>query len=163
MKVAKTLILVVMICLFAGPALAEEKVALVIGKNLKVGMPMKEVIALLGIPDKFVVNRGTEPLTDSVVIEYPMHGVVIYTLNKVTTVEQIEVLPDFKGAFAEGIAIGAKFNDLIDKYGTPKSLHAQMARYPDQGMYFQLEKDKLISARVFQKNSKIMDLQLINR
>lgn len=163
MKVAKTLILVLMVCLFASPALAEEKVSLVIGKNLKVGMPMKEVIALLGIPDKFTVNRGTEPLTDSVVIEYPSHGVAIYTLNKMTTVEQIEVLPDFKGAFAEGIKIGARFNDLIDKYGTPKSLRAQMARYPEQGMYFQLEKDKLISARVFQKNSKIMDLQLINR
>ena len=163
MKVAKTLILIVMVCLFANPALAEEKVSLVIGKNLKVGMPMQEVIGLLGIPNKFMVNRGTEPLTDSVAIEYPMHGVVIHTLNKMTTVEQIEVLPDFKGAFAEGISIGAKFNDLIDKYGTPKSLNAQMARYPDQGMYFQLEKDKLISARVFQKNSKIMDLQLINR
>jgi len=162
-KAAKTLILIFIVCLFTRPAFAGEPVSLVIGKNLKVGMPMKDVIALLGIPDKFDINRGTEPQTDSLAIEYPAHGVVIHTLNKKTTVEQIEVLSSFKGSFAEGVAIGAKFNDLIAKYGTPSSLNAQMARYPDHGMFFQLEKDVLISARVFAKDSKILDLQLIKR
>ncbi len=163
MKLAKAFVMACLIALLAGPALAEEEISLVIGKNLKVGMPLNEVIALLGIPNSMAVNRGTEPLRDSVSIRYPKHGVVVHTLNKKTTVEQIEVLPTFKGTFAEGVKIGAKFNDLIEKYGMPESLNAQVARYPQQGLYFMMEREVLVSAKVFSKNSKILDHQLINR
>ena len=142
---------------------SNEKEPLVIGKNLRVGMSVDAVIALMGIPGKFTVNRGTEPLTDTVVIEYPNHGVVIHTMNKKSTVDAIEVLPSFRGSFAEGIKIGAKFNDLIEKYGVPKSMTAQVARYPERGMFFQLEKEVLVSAKIFVKNSQILDLQLINQ
>ena len=152
-----------LIGLLASPSLAEEDISLVIGKNLKVGMPLNEVIALLGIPSTLTVERGTEPLMDSVFIKYPRHGVVVYTMNKKTTVEQIEVLPSFKGTFAEGVKIGANFNDLIEKYGMPESLNAQVARYPQQGLYFMMEREVLVSAKVFTKNSKILDYQLINR
>ena len=42
-------------------------------------------------------------------------------------------------------------------------MNAQIARYPGQGLFFQLEKESLVSAKVFRKDSKILDLQLINR
>ncbi|MFQ5450980.1 MAG: hypothetical protein ACE5E9_10145 [Nitrospinaceae bacterium] len=163
MKVARALTIVLIFLFLATPSLAGDKVGLVIGKNLKTGMPLKEVFALLGIPKTFVLRRGTEPRTDSVAMEYPANGVVIHFMNKKKVVEEIEVLPSFKGTFSAGIKIGTKFNDLIAKYGMPKSLHAQVARYPDQGMFFILEKEALVSARLFRKNSKILDLQLINK
>jgi hypothetical protein len=162
-KAVKVFVTALMFCFLTGPALAEEKGTLVIGKNLKVGMSVGQVIALLGIPDKFVVQRGTESLTDTVVIEYPKQGVVIHAVSKKTTVDAIEVLPSFKGKFAEGVKIGAKFNDLIANYGVPKSMNAQIARYPERGMFFQLEKEVLVSARIFIKNSKILDRKLIER
>ena len=163
MKAVKSFVVVLVICFLSSSALADEKATLVIGKNLKVGMPVNQVIALLGIPEKFMVNRGTEPLTDSVVMEYLDQGLVIHTVNKSTSVDEIEVLPNFKGTFAQGVKIGAKFNDLVAKYGVPKTMNAQIARYPNQGMFFQLEKEALVSAKIFKKNSKILDLQLINR
>jgi len=162
-KAVKSFVVVLVICFLASSAMADEKAALVIGKNLKVGMPVNQVIALLGIPDKFTVSRGTEPLTDSVAIEYLDQGLVIHAMNKATLVDEIEILPSFKGSFTKGVKIGAKFNDLVAKYGVPKTMNAQIARYPDQGMFFQLEKEALISAKVFKKNSRILDLQLINR
>lgn len=163
MKAMQSLVVALMVCLLASSAVAEEKAPLVIGENLKVGMPVNQVIALMGIPAKFAVNRGTEPLTDSVIIEYLNQGVVIHAVNKSTVVDEIEILPTFRGSFAKGIKIGAKFNDLVAKYGVPKSMNAQIARYPEQGMFFQLEKESLISAKVFRKGSKILDLKLINR
>lgn len=163
MKAVKKFVVVLVVCFLASSAMADEKAALVIGKNLKVGMQVNQVIALLGIPDKFTVSRGTEPLTDSVVIEYLNQGLVIHSMNKSTVVDEIEILPSFKGSFTKGVKIGAKFNDLVAKYGVPKTMNAQIARYPDQGMFFQLEKESLVSAKVFKMNSKILDLQLINR
>ncbi len=163
MKAVKSFIVVLVVCFLANSAVAGEKGALVIGENLKVGMPVNQVIALMGIPSNFTVNRGTEPLTDSVVMEYLDQGIVIHAVNKSTTVDEIEVLPSFKGSFVKGVKIGAKFNDLVAKYGVPKTMNAQIARYPDQGMFFQLEKESLVSAKVFMKNSKILDLQLINQ
>ncbi|GJL78979.1 MAG: hypothetical protein NPINA01_19680 [Nitrospinaceae bacterium] len=163
MKAVKAFVTVLLVFFLVGQASAGENKNLVIGKNLKVGMSVEQVIALLGIPNKFLVNRGTEPLTDTVVIEYPQHGVVIYIMSKKNSVDAVEVLPSFKGSFAEGIQIGAKFNDLIAKYGVPKSMNAQIARYPERGMFFQLEKEALVSAKIFTKNSQILDRQLIDR
>jgi len=162
-KAVKAFVTVLMFCFLTGPALAEEKGTLVIGENLKVGMSVDQVIVLLGIPDKFEVQRGTEPLTDTVVIEYPKQGVVIHAMSNKTTVDAIEVLPAFKGKFAEGVKIGAKFNDLIANYGVPKSMNAQIARYPERGMFFQLDKEVLVSAKIFTKDSQILDRKLIGR
>ena len=115
MKAMQSFVVALMVCLFSSSAVAEEKAPLVIGENLKVGMPVNQVIALMGVPAKFTVNRGTEPLTDSVVIEYLDQGVVVHAVNKSTLVDEIEVLPTFKGSFAKGVKIGAKFNDLVAK------------------------------------------------
>jgi len=162
-KLFKAIILVIMVAMLQTPALAQEGAPLVIGKDLKVGMPLQDVIAKLGIPQNIIVNRGTEPQNDSIAIEYPSHGVVVHAMSRKGALEEIEVLPTFKGTFAEGLKLGAKFTDLIGKYGMPNSLSSQVARYPDTGMYFVLEKEILVSAKVFAKGSSILDLQMMKK
>ena len=133
---------------------------LVVGKNLKVGMTLDKAITLLGIPIKITVKRGTEPILDSIAIKYASHGVVIHTLNGKQKVEAIELLPTFKGQFANGIKMGNKVPKLIEKYGVPQSMSDSLARYPDKGMYFSLKKNMLASTWIFLKNSKILSHQL---
>jgi hypothetical protein len=144
------------------PAKAQKKKpeGLVIGKNLKVGMPLKEAIKLLGIPGTIKTKRGTESKLDSISIEYPTHGIVLHSLNGKRNIEALEILPQFKGSFAAGIKIGVKFTALIEKYGVPQSMSAVLAKYPEKGMYFSLKENMLVAAHVFAKNSKILSHQL---
>ncbi len=132
----------------------------VVGKNLKVGMTLDQAITLLGVPKKIEVERGTEPSLDSLSIKYVNHGVVIHTLNGKQKVEAIELLPAFKGQFANGIKMGDKVPTLIKKYGVPQSMSASLARYPDKGLYFSLKENVLVSTWIFVKNSKIFSHQL---
>jgi hypothetical protein len=132
----------------------------VVGKNLKVGMPLAKAITLLGVPKKVKVKRGTEPSLDSISIEYSTHGVVVHTLNGKQNVEAIELLPAFKGQFANGIKMGDKVPTLIKKYGVPQSMSNSLARYPDKGLYFSLKKNVLVSTWIFVKNSKILSHKL---
>ena len=133
---------------------------LVIGKNLKVGMPLANAIKLLGIPGSISVKRGTESKLDSVAIAYGNHGIVLHSLNGKKNIEALEILPQFKGRFAEGIKIGEKFTALIEKYGVPQSMTASLAKYPAKGMYFSLKENMLVAAHIFAKNSKILSHQL---
>mgnify|MGYP003724317299 CR=1 FL=1 len=144
------------------PAKAKKKKpeGLVIGKNLKVGMPLKDAIKLLGIPGSIDIQRGTESKLDSISIEYANHGIVLHSLNGKRKIEVLEILPQFKGSFAEGIKIGEKFTVLIEKYGVPQSMNASMAKYPKKGMYFSLKENVLVAAHVFRKNSEILSHQL---
>ncbi|MBT5471107.1 MAG: hypothetical protein HOK41_10940 [Nitrospina sp.] len=133
---------------------------IVVGKNLKVGMNLDQAITLLGVPKKIKVKRGTEPSLDSLSIEFAKHGVVIHTLNEKKKIEVIELLPTFKGQFANGIKVGDKVPTLIKKYGVPQSMSASLARYPDKGLYFSLKENVLVSVWIFVKNSKILSHQL---
>jgi hypothetical protein len=132
----------------------------VVGKNLKVGMTLDKAIILLGVPITITVKRGTEASLDSIAIKYASHGVVIHTLNGKQKVEAIELLPNFKGQFANGIKMGNKVPKLIEKYGVPQSMSDSLARYPDKGIYFSLKKNILVSTWIFLKNSKILSHQL---
>ncbi len=132
----------------------------VVGKNLKAGMNLDKAIALLGVPQKVQIKRGTEPSLDSLSIEYAKHGVVIHGLNGKPKVEAIELLPQFKGQFENGIRIGDKVPELIKKYGVPQSMSTSLARYPDKGLYFSLKENVLVSVWIFMKNSKILSHQL---
>ena len=117
----------------------------VVGKNLKVGMTLDKAITLLGVPKKINVERGTEPNLDSISIKYATHGVVIHTLSGKQKVEAIELLPNFKGQFANGLKMGDKVPTLIKKYGVPQSMSASLARYPNKGLYFSLKENVLVS------------------
>lgn len=148
------------LCLWAAQAFADG--ALVIGENLKVGMPLKDALVLLGHPESLRIYRGTETAADSVAVEYPNHGVIVRALNMGTTVEGIDILPGFKGRFASGVKIGDKFSVLIEKYGTPQSLSMDIARYPNLGLYFLLKDQLLVSGKSFAKGSKLLDSRLAN-
>ena len=145
------------------PATAKKKKpeGLVVGKNLKVGMNMDKAISLLGVPRKVTVKRGTEPSLDSISIEYEKHGVVIHAVNGKTKIEGIELLPTFKGQFANGIKMGDKVPALIEMNGVPQAMSSSLARYPDKGLYFSLKENVLVSAWIFAKNSKILNHQLL--
>ena len=51
----------------------------------------------------------------------------------------------------------------LDLHRVRYYVRQQMARYPERGMFFQLEKEELVSAKFFQKGSQILDRQLIGR
>lgn len=133
---------------------------IVIGKNLKVGMNIDKAINLLGVPQKIKVKRGTEPSLDSVSVEYAKHGVVIHAINGKQKVEAIELLPSFKGQFANGIKVGDKVPTLIKVNGVPQTMSSTLARYPEKGLYFSLKENVMVSVWIFAKNSKILSHQL---
>ena len=124
---------------------------IVIGENLKVGMPLQKVIKILGTPKSLKVKRGIEPKLDSMSIEYLDHGITIYILNGKKRIETMEVSQQFKGAFANGIKIGEKVSVLIDKLGVPQSIDPSIARYPEKGIHFTLKQSSLVGAHVFKK------------
>jgi hypothetical protein len=149
-----------------GPALAagadNAPQELAIGENLRLGMPVADAIGLLGLPDSIRVKRGTEARFDAVVIDYPKHGVAIHALTNGKTIEGIEARAVFKGKLASGIKIGDDFKALVQRHGTPKSLGDNLARYPEQELYFVLDKEKIVAMKTFVKDSKLLDNRLAN-
>ena len=125
------------------------------------GMPLKAAVRLLGIPKSITINRGSEQEIDSICIVYLHHGLKVHALTNKTTVEELEVLPSFKGEFSKGIRIGSKFSSIVEIFGMPASKEANIVKYPEIRMYLFLRKDTLISAKLFDKNSKILDYKLI--
>lgn len=142
------------------PAKAKKPAGFVIGKNIKVGMPLEEAIKLLGIPRSIKVERGTESRLDSIAIAYANHGIVLHTLNDKKRIEALEILPQFKGSFVAGVKMGEKVTTMIEKYGVPQSMNAGMAKYPERGLYFSLKKNAVVAAHIFAKNSKLLSHQL---
>ena len=124
---------------------------LIIGKNLKVGTPLERAIKMLGNPKSIKVTRGSYPVLDNISMEYPNHGVIIHVMNDEKRIEALEVLPQFKGKFTNGITIGEKVSILINKFGIPRSIDSSIARYPAKGIHFTLKKNVLIAAYVFSK------------
>ena len=139
----------------------KKQAVIVIGRTLMAGMPLKAAVRLLGIPKSITINRGSEQEIDSICIVYLNHGLRVHALTNKTTVEELEVLPTFKGEFSAGIKIGSKFSSIIKAFGMPASKEANIVKYPEIRMYLFLRKDTLISAKLFDKNSKILDYKLI--
>ena len=133
------------------PKAKDDFEGIIIGKNLKVGMPLQKAIKILGTPKSLKVKRGIEPKLDSMSIEYLDHGITIHVLNGKKRIETMEVSQKFKGEFAKGIKIGDKVSVLIDKLGVPQSIDPSIARYPEKGIHFTLKKNFLVSAHVFKK------------
>lgn len=138
-----------------GPEEESDFKGIIIGKNLKPGTPLVRAIELLGNPKSIGVTRGFAPKLDSISMEYPDHGVIIHVMNDKRTIEALEVLPQFRGRFREGIKMGAKASVLIKKLGAPQSMDSSIARYPAEGTYFILKENVLTSAHVFSYDSQI--------
>jgi hypothetical protein len=141
----------------------KEKEVLVIGKKLKAGMPLDAALSLLGPPKSIKINRGTEPEVDSISIEYLNHGLKIHALTKENRVEELEMLPTFSGEFSSGMKIGTEITDIMKMLGTPVSKDASIIEYPEMRMYFFLKNDTLVSARLFARNSKLLDYKLLKQ
>ncbi len=167
MRTGKILLGVLLIVLTTSGAFAADKPGpgkLVIGENVSAGMPLKQAIELLGIPDQITMVRGTSPDRDSIKITYAQHGLVMRALSGGTQIEGIEIGPTFKGTFKSesGIKLGVKYEMLIGEYGLPKTITAQMMRYPGRNLYFQLNNERLLSAKTYTPGSKLMDASLMN-
>ncbi|MCH6579172.1 MAG: hypothetical protein IIA63_03845 [Nitrospinae bacterium] len=171
MRTGKTLIGVLLMSVLASGAFAadEKKPTLapgqiVIGGNLSPGMPLNQAIEVLGIPDKVKVVRGASQDRDSIKITYAQHGLVLRAMSNGTQIEGIEIGPTFKGTFKSesGIKLGVKYEMVIGEYGLPSSLTAQVMRYPERGIYFQLNNERLLSAKTYAKGTKLMDANLMN-
>ena len=165
---------VLLMSLIASVAIAQEKSTvpgmtlapnqIVIGENLSPGMPLNSAMTLLGIPDKVKVVRGTSQDRDSIEITYVKFGLVVRAMSNGTKIEGIEVGPTFKGSFKSdsGIKLGVKYEMLIGEYGLPTSLTSQVLRYPKRGLYFQLNNDRLLSAKTYVNGTKLIDAHLMN-
>ena len=134
----------------------------VVGGNLKVGMTLSQAFEILGTPKFINVIRGVNPSFDSISIKYLSKGIILHAFTNNTRIEALEVLPNFKGEFIEGINIGSKIEDLIKAFGIPNSMESFIARYPKKGIYFSLDNEIIISAQLFKKNSKLLNSRLYN-
>ena len=174
MRTGKTMFWVLLMSLIASVAIAAEKSTvpgaplapsqIVIGENLSPGMPLNSTMALLGIPDKVKVVRGTSEDRDSIEITYAKFGLVVRAMSGGANIEGIEVGPTFAGTFKSesGIKLGVKYEMLIGEYGLPASLTSQMVRYPKRGLYFQLNNERLLSAKTYANGTKLIDAHLMN-
>lgn len=135
---------------------------LVFGGNLMPGMSLKAAIELLGVPASVRVNRGLEPATDSVEVNYPSHGVLLRALSDGQTVGAVELAATFQGTFKSGIKLGDSFPTLVEKYGVPASYSGQVARYPREGLYFLMSNNNVLSAKTFSKETKLVEAKLMN-
>lgn len=160
MKLAKLTFIFLFLCCSAISAKAENSAELVIGENLKVGMSLVDAFTLLGLPESINVKRGTASEFDSIAVEYPKHGIVIHALTAGTAVEGIEVGRKFTGRFKTGIKVGDDFRLMIEKYGVPDSLESGVANYPDRQLFFILNKEKIVSAKIFTKDTKLLGNRL---
>jgi hypothetical protein len=173
-RTGKTMFWVLLMSLIASGAVAQEKstvpgmtlapTQIVIGENLSPGMPLNSTITLLGIPDKVKVIRGMSADRDSIEITYAKYGLVVRAMSNGSKIEGIEVGPTFKGTFKSdsGIKLGVKYEMLIGEYGLPASLTSQVMRYPQLGLYFQLNNERLLSAKNYANGTKLMDAHLMN-
>lgn len=158
MRAGKIILVIIMVLGLATPALAQE---LVIGGNLKTGMQLKQALKTLGYPDSFVVKRGPSSMTDHIEMSYAGVGVIIRVMSKGKIVQAIEINPTFKGTFDTGIKVGSPFTEIVAKYGTPETLSSQIVRYPSKGIYFLMSNSKLLSAKLFIKDSKLLEHKMV--
>jgi hypothetical protein len=159
-RAGKIIFVVIMILGLATPALAQQ---LVIGGkgNLKTGMQLKDAFKTLGYPDAFIVKRGPSSTFDNIEMPYATLGIIIRAMSGGKIVEAIDIKPTFKGSFDTGVKLGDPFTTLVAKYGTPESLSSQIARYPDRGMYFLMSSSKLLSAKFFSRNTKLLEHKMV--
>lgn len=138
--------------------------------SLQTGMPLKTAIETLKVPDKIIVKRGLDSDLDSIEINYSQqHNLLIRALSGGTTVEAIEIQPGFKGEFLppdgkktkSNLKLDEKFEKIVNIYGVPKSIASQVVSYPNMGIYFMLSQDSLLRAKLFSKDSKLLEHELI--
>ncbi len=121
---------------------ANQPRQMIIGKDLRLGMPLPEAMGLLGIPEKV---RTLDATTDGKGwLDYTNLGLAIASRQGGKTVEAIKVDSGFKGQFENGLKMGDLFTSVIVHYGMPTSMTPQAATYLDKGLTFRFQDQKVI-------------------
>lgn len=125
---------------------------------VKFGSSRDEVIKLLGKPDKedsmnlIYASQGFE-----IGVKQGQGVAVVSCYDKKfyqrSMVEKIA--RDFQGATDKGIKLGASQEQIIAVYGNPAKQKANgnqgKLMYPDQGLFFEIENNRLTKMMVFRK------------
>ncbi len=93
---------------------------------------------------------------------HDVNGLQIHALSNKSTVEELEMLPSFKGELSKGIKIGPKFSSIIEIFGMSTFMDSNIIKYPRMRMYLFFRKDTLICAKLFDKNSEFINYKLIS-
>ena len=127
-----------------GIAEPADNTRIIIDENLKIGMPLKEAIDLLGSPEKIQVNE-----TGAVVMSYDALGLSIEAGSDGTMVGGIHLLPSFRGKFASGIEIGTDSEKILAVYNQPDIMTEDTIEYSDMARVFQLHQGRLVGADLY--------------
>jgi len=146
--IISTIILIDLVCFeISKPA---DNTRIIIDENLKLGMPLKDAIDLLGPPERIRVNKiGT------VVLPYDTLGLSIEVMSDGTIIEGIHIQSSFKGQFASGLEIGADFQKILSVYNQPDLMTKDIIEYSDIGRIFQIQQGRLIGADLYSGKSTL--------
>ncbi|MBN1832378.1 MAG: PDZ domain-containing protein [Deltaproteobacteria bacterium] len=131
-----------------GIAEPADNTRIMIDENLKIGMPLKDAIDLLGSPEKIQVSQaGTS------ILLYDTLGLSIEVLSDGTRVEGIHLLPSFRGQFASGLEIGSDSERILSVYDQPDIMTEDTIEYSDMARVFHLHKGRLVGADLYSGRS----------
>jgi hypothetical protein len=126
----------------------ENDTQIIIDKNLRPGMPLKDAIELLGPPERIQVSKiGT------VVLPYNTHGLSIEVMSDGTIIEGIHLRSTFKGQFDSGLEIGVDFQKILSVYNQPDIMTKDIIEYSDIARIFQIHQGRLVGADLYSGNN----------
>jgi hypothetical protein len=123
---------------------------IIIDKNLKPGMTLKNAIELLGPPESIKVsNIGT------VVIPYNTLGLSIEVMSDGTIIEAVHLHSSFKGKFASGLEIGADYQEILSVYNQPDLMTKEFIEYYDTARIFRIREGRLVAADLYSGKNRL--------
>lgn len=148
-------LVVVVACLVlsAGPARSAPQARAVIEGghrvgSFEIGKPWGPYGKVLGQPTR---TRQSENSTSARMLYYKKYG--LYFFVKKDTVNGISVeSPLF--ATSEGIHVGSSRADVVKKYGAPQSLRREDVVYPEHGIGFTYQGERVSRVFVFDKEAR---------
>lgn len=146
--VLSAIVLVLFLCCGIASSANDRKI--IIDKNLKPGMILKEAIELLGPPESIKLsNAGT------IIIPYDTLGLSIEVVSDGKTIDSIHIESSFKGSFASGLEIGAETQKIISVYNQPDIFTGEKMEYSSIGRIFQIHQGKVTGADLYSDDSKL--------
>ncbi len=153
-RIMKLLIIISMFILinlsyfvFAKPV---NNTKIIIDENLKIGMPLKDAIDLLGSPERIQVTKS-----GTVLLPYNTLGLSIEVESDGTIIEGIHLLSSFRGQFASGLEIGVDFQKILSVYNQPDIMTKEIIEYSDIGRIFQIHQGRLVGADLYSDKSTL--------
>lgn len=153
-RIMKLLVIISIIALVdlihLGIAEPADNTQIIIDENLKIGMPLKDAMDLLGSPEKIQVTEiGT------IVLSYDALGLSIEAVNDGTIVEGIHLLPSFRGKFTSGLEIGVDSEKILSVYNQPDIIKENTIEYHDMARVFHIHRGKLAGADLYSEKSTL--------